>query len=55
MKHLVIIIDRDTRKTLAEYEIEAADFYYARHIGCDKFRKEHPDAKNFAADSIELE
>ena len=53
-KFLVRILDRQTKKTLTEYEIEALDWYYARHIGIDNYRKEHPEAKDYVADSLEI-
>lgn len=43
-KYLVIIFDRNTNETLAEYEIELTwheqTFVDARHIGLNKFENE---------------
>ena len=39
--HFCIIIDRATKKELAEIgNIYASDWYYARHIAADNFRKD---------------
>ena len=58
-KFLCIIITRDTRETIAEYnDIEAEDWYYARHKAAALYRKDNPDKsddKNWAVDSLELD
>ena len=54
-KHLCIIIDRATREGLAEYEVEAADWYYARHLAAELFKRNFPDVKNdWCVDSLIL-
>ena len=55
--HLCIIVDRATNAQVAEYEVSAADWYYARHIAARNFSDEHAeDAKtlDWFVDSIEL-
>jgi len=56
-KHLCIIIERSPpRKALAEYTVEALDWYYARHQAADLFRKEHnpPPELDWCVDSLQL-
>ena len=56
-KFLCSIQDRKTGEVFAYYEIEAADWYYARHQAADKFSAEHLDlslTKNWYADSVEI-
>lgn len=51
--HLCVVIDRITRKELASYEVEAADWYYARHIARQKFETEIqfiPSMRNLVKD-----
>lgn len=55
-----IIIDRSTAKELAEYEVDALDWYYARHKAAQKYRDENRnkpgyDSDGWYVDSLELE
>jgi hypothetical protein len=56
-KHLCIVIERHSKKGLAEYTIEAADWYYARNIAVNKFREEHnpPKDLDWCVDSMKLD
>ncbi len=54
-KFLCLIIDRTTNQTLKEYpEIEARDWYYARHIAADLYIKETGIRDGWYVDSLEL-
>jgi hypothetical protein len=55
-KFLCLVILRQTSKQLAEYEVMAIDWYYARHKAADKYREEHPEQANddWYVDSLEL-
>lgn len=55
-KHFCQIRVRGSRQTLAEYTIDAPDWYYARHNAADKFRLEHPEEKrDWYVDSITMD
>jgi hypothetical protein len=57
MKHLVVIYDIVTDKTLKEYEVEAEDWYFARHIGQKRFQDECPEMvrkHDWKVDSMEI-
>lgn len=56
-KHFcLVILRRHTEIVLAEYEVEAADWYYARHQAANLFRKEYPDEKrDWCVDSCLLD
>lgn len=56
-KHLCIVIGRHSKKQLAEYTIEAADWYYARHMAANKFRDEidPPEDLDWCVDSLKLD
>ena len=57
-KHLCCVSPRyDGTKILAWYEIEAIDWYYARHQAADRFRKDHSEIEStvdWVVDSIEV-
>lgn len=64
MKFYCEVINRDTRETIKSYpNIEATDWYYARHMVAQMFRNEfprpYPDNMsinlNWFVDSIEME
>lgn len=38
-KYLCLIVDRNTKKVYAEYEIEASDWYFARSIAYEQYKK----------------
>lgn len=56
MKYLCVVIDRNTKETLDEYEVVANNEYYARHRAADMFRESNPNIDiDWAVDSMELE
>jgi hypothetical protein len=58
MKFLCVVHERISKATLAEYEIEAADWYYARHMAAAKYRADVSAKKteeDWCVDSLELE
>jgi hypothetical protein len=57
MKFLCIAIDRTTKEQIGdEMTVEAADWYYARHMAAHQFREKYPDEKrDWCIDSIEIE
>jgi len=57
-KFLCIVIERSTKKQIGEEMIvEAADWYYARHMAANKFRNEidPPKELDWCVDSLELD
>ena len=55
MKHLCLICERGTDKVLAEYTVEAEDWYYASHQAAGKFEVEHGRrSQEYYVDSTEL-
>ena len=56
-KFYCIVIDRETKKELAEYTVEAEDWYYARHIAADKFKEDSPEASigSYYVDSLDID
>lgn len=40
-KHFCQILTRDDKTVLAEYVVEAVDWYYARHKAADLFRQQY--------------
>ncbi len=56
MKFMCVVIDRETKKTLADYEVESSETYYARHCAADLFEKFHPNVprNSWYVDSIEV-
>lgn len=58
-KFLCLAIDRKTQKTLFETEVEASDWYYARHLAAAEFERaeicKNLPIGSWYIDSIELE
>jgi hypothetical protein len=56
MKHLCLVINRQTRQVYAEYEIEAKDWYFARNIAANIFQQEKHDipSVDWCVDSMEI-
>lgn len=55
-RFLCIVILRRTGEQLAEYEILAIDWYFARQQAANKYREEYPDrvSIDWYVDSLEL-
>jgi hypothetical protein len=55
-KFLCLILLRRTGEQLAEYEIVAIDWYFARQQAANKYREENPDkaSSDWCVDSLEL-
>jgi hypothetical protein len=45
IKFLCVVIDRETKKTLAEYEVESSETSFAQHCAADLFEKFHPEVQ----------
>lgn len=43
MKYLCIIVDRETKKEITSYEIDAKDWYYARHQARLQYSFQNPN------------
>jgi len=55
-KFLCLILLRRTGEQLAEYEIVAIDWYFARQQAANRYREEYPDSVSidWYVDSLEL-
>lgn len=55
-KFLCLVLLRETKEQLAEYEISAIDWYFARQQAANKYRQEHPEQSSvdWCVDSLEL-
>jgi hypothetical protein len=55
-KHLCIVIERHSKKQLAEYIIKAHDWHCARHIAAARFEDENPKYPvDWCVDSLKLD
>jgi hypothetical protein len=53
---LCVVYDKKTNLTLAEYTVEADDWYFARHQAAGKFKLDFPEKQNldWKVDSLEI-
>ena len=53
-RFLCLIIDRDSKQTLKEYEVNAVDSYYARHQAANQYVEDVGPSYNWYVDSLDL-